>query len=89
MRLDVRQVRGGIAIPRANQVSVAHRSGPRPAETAVGANYYGANYWVGRLDRADVDRTMKTFAFLNQLIALQTESSVTGATPTVLAIGGR
>ena len=64
-------------------------SGPRPAETAVGAQYYGSNYWVSRLDRADVDRTMKTFAFLNQLIALQTEASATGSTQTVLAIGGR
>ena len=63
--------------------------GARPAETAVGAQYYGSNYWVSRLDRADVDRTMKTFAFLNQLIALQTEASATGSTQTVLAIGGR
>ncbi|MEO7655087.1 MAG: hypothetical protein ABIS23_05320 [Sphingomicrobium sp.] len=64
-------------------------SGPKPADTAVGANYYGSNYWVSRLDRADQDRTMKTFAFLNQLIALQTEASATGTTATVLAIGGR
>lgn len=63
-------------------------SGQKPAETAVGANYYGSNYWVSRLDRADDERTMKTFAFLNQLIALQTEASATGTTTTVLAIGG-
>jgi hypothetical protein len=64
------------------------QAGPKPAETAVGASYYGTNYWVSRLDRDDVDRTMKTFAFLNQLIALQTESSATGTTTTVLAIDG-
>lgn len=63
-------------------------SGPKPAQTAVGTSYYGSNYWVSRLDRGDADRTMKTFAFLNQLIALQTDSSATGATTTVLAIDG-
>ncbi|MEO7635273.1 MAG: hypothetical protein ABIS38_06470 [Sphingomicrobium sp.] len=59
-------------------------AGAKPAETAVGANYYGANFWVARLDRADDD-----LAFLNQLIALQTEASATGSTTTVLAVGGR
>ena len=59
----------------------------RPVSAAVKTHFYGSDYWISRLDPADVDRTVKTFSFLNQLIALQTEASATGTTQTVLTVG--
>ncbi|MEO6224626.1 MAG: hypothetical protein ABIO80_02060 [Sphingomicrobium sp.] len=63
-------------------------TGGSPAgRAAVATQFYGTNYWVSRLDPNDVDRTMKTFSFLDELVALQIEPSAISTTPTVLSIG--
>jgi hypothetical protein len=66
------------------------RSGQVPASNAaIRAKFYDKYYWVSRLDKGDRDLTLKTWSFLNQLIALQTEPSAISTTPTVLSIGGK
>lgn len=51
---------------------------------AVSVEMYGARYWIPRLDAEDTDRTLKTVAFLDQLIALQTSSQT--VTPTLITV---
>jgi len=65
-------------------------SDPRPSRTAaVQTRFYDRHYWVSRLAPGEPDVTMKTWSFLNQLIALQTEPSAISTTPTVLPLGGK
>ena len=65
-------------------------SGPQPPVTAaIVVRYNGAFFWVDRLDRCDMDRSLKTLSFLSELIALQTSASDLAVTPSVIAIGGR
>jgi hypothetical protein len=65
-------------------------SGVRPRfNPAIDTRYDGRFYWVNKVDRCDVDRTLKTLSFLSQLIALQTNASDLAVTPSVIAIGGR
>ena len=59
------------------------RSGSGPA-AAVAVEMYGARFWIPRLDQDDTDRSLKTVAFLDQLIALQTSSQT--VTPTLITV---
>jgi hypothetical protein len=65
------------------------RGGAGAGNAAIETEFYGTRYWVSRLDPDDVDRTVKTFSFLDQLFALQVEPGAISTTPTVLTIGGR
>jgi len=65
------------------------RGGSHPGSVAIETEFYGEHYWVSRLDPGDVDRTVKTFSFIDQLFALQVEPSAISTTPTVLTIGGK
>ena len=65
------------------------RVGPTERQAKfVDTRFYGTTYWIGRLEMGEMDRTVKTVSFLNQLIALQTDRSALPVTPTVLSIGG-
>lgn len=64
------------------------RGVPQPGGAAVETQFYGTHYWVSRLDPGDVDRTVKTFSFIDQLFALQVEPNALPPTPAVLSIGG-
>jgi hypothetical protein len=78
----------GTSIEKRRRYLLRVAAGPsRPPTAAVGARFYGTSYWVSRLDQNDCDRTVKTFSFLNQLIALQTDPSAIGTTQTVLPVG--
>lgn len=60
---------------------------PPPADAAaVSVDMYGTRYWVPRLDVDDTDRSLKTVAFLDQLIALQTNSGSLSTTPTLISV---
>ncbi len=63
------------------------KGGAGPGSAAIETEFYGTRYWVSRLDPGDVDRTVKTFSFLDQLFALQVEPGAISSTPTVLTIG--
>ena len=63
------------------------KGGAGPGNAAIETEFYGTHYWVSRLDPGDVDRTVKTFSFLDQLFALQVEPGAISTTPTVLTIG--
>ena len=63
------------------------KDGAGPGSAAIETRFYGTRYWVSRLDPGDVDRTVKTFSFLDQLFALQVEPGAISSTPTVLTIG--
>lgn len=51
---------------------------------AVAIEHYDTRFWIPRLDAEDTDRSLKTVAFLDQLIALQTSSQT--VTPTLLTL---
>jgi hypothetical protein len=63
-----------------------HRSAPPSPGSAVSVGMYGSRYWIPRLDLDDTDRTLKTVAFLDQLIALQTNSTSLNVTPTLISV---
>lgn len=64
------------------------RGASQPGRAAIQTQFYGTRYWVSRLDPGDVDRTVKTFSFIDQLFALQVEPNAMPPTPAVLSIGG-
>ncbi len=61
-------------------------SPPPPRGAAIAVEMYGSRYWIPRLDLGDTDRTLKTVAFLNQLIALQTNNGALNIAPTLISI---
>jgi hypothetical protein len=63
---------------------IRNSAGGQPAAVAV--EHYGARYWIPRLDAEDTDRSLKTVAFLDQLIALQTSAQT--VTPTLISLPG-
>lgn len=63
------------------------KGGAGSDSAAIETDYYGTHYWVSRLDPGDVDRTVKTFSFLDQLFALQVVPGAISTSPTVLTIG--
>lgn len=63
------------------------KGGAQAGTAAIETEFYGTHYWVSRLDPGDVDRTVKTFSFLDQLFALQVVPGAISTTPTVLTIG--
>jgi hypothetical protein len=63
------------------------RSSSRPPQgSAIDVEMYGTRYWIPRLDSDDTDRTLKSVAFLNQLIALQTNPASLNTTPTLISL---
>lgn len=63
-----------------------HSSPTPPERAAVEVEMYNSRYWIPRLDPDDTDRTLKTVSFLNQLIALQTNSASLNVTPTLISV---
>jgi len=61
-------------------------SPPPSGAAAVSIGMYGSRYWIPRLDVDDTDRTLKAVAFLDQLIALQTNSGALNVTPTLISV---
>ena len=59
---------------------------PPPQGAAVEVTFNGTRHWIPRLDADDTDRTLKAVAFLDQLIALQTNPGAVTVTPTVISI---
>ena len=55
-------------------------------QNAVSVEYYGSRFWIPRLDVDDTDRTLKAVAFLDQLIALQTNAAAVTVTPTLISL---
>jgi hypothetical protein len=62
------------------------RSAPPSRASAISVGLYGSRYWIPRLDLDDTDRTLKSVAFLDQLIALQTSSGSLNVTPTLISV---
>lgn len=65
------------------------KGGAQHGQAGIETEFYGKHYWVSRLDPGDIDRTMKTFSFLDQLFTLQVEPGAITTTPTVLTLGSR
>ena len=74
------------------QTLFALRWGAGAGRRAVDVGFHDVNFWVPAIDlRADepIDRTLKTLSFLDQLIALQTNSDVVRGTQPLITVGGQ